>query len=155
MADDFDRLLADMRRLDGRARVGALDEVNAQKLQWAEFGTVDDEGQTREPARPTISAAFDRTQATMRRAIDRKIGAVIDGKSEAGGRRILSEVGEDFAEVVREEIDNNVPPVNAPSTLAAKRRAGQGDRTLVATGSMRDSIRVESKDDAKDWPEEE
>lgn len=148
MPDDFDRLLADMKRLDARARVGALDETNAQKLAWSEFGTV------REPPRPTITAAFDRTKATMRRAIDRKIGAVIEGKSEAGGRRILSEVGEDFAEVVREEIDNNVPPENAPSTLAAKRRKGQGDRTLVATGEMRDSIAVESKSDSGAWHDE-
>ena len=149
MPDAFDRLLADFRRLDGRARVGALDEANAEKLAYAEFGT------TTAPPRPTISAAFDRTEATMRRAIDRKIGAVIDGVSEAGGRVILSTVGEDFAEVVREEIDNNVPPENAPSTLAAKARKGQGDRTLVATGEMRGSITVESKSDSRPWQDEE
>ena len=149
MSDAFDRLLADMRRLDGRARVGALDETNAQKLAYSEFGTV------HEPPRPTISAAFDRAEATLRRAIDRRIGAVIDGASEAGGRRILSEVGEDFAELTREEIDNNTPPENAPSTLAAKARKGQGDRTLVATGAMRDGIAVESKSDSKPWQDEE
>lgn len=149
MPDAFDRLLADVRRLDGRARVGALDEANAQKLAHSEFGTVT------APPRPTISAAFDRAEATLRRAIDRKIGAVIDGTSEAGGRRILSEVGEDFAELTREEIDNNVPPENAPSTLAAKARKGQGDRTLVATGEMRGSIAVESKSDSKPWQDEE
>ena len=38
--DAFDRLLADMKRLDARARVGALDETNAQKLAYSEFGTV-------------------------------------------------------------------------------------------------------------------
>ena len=145
MPDDFDRLLADLRRLDARARVGALDETNAQKLAYSEFGTVT------EPPRPTITAAFDRTKATMRRVIDRDIGAVIDGKSEAGGRRILSEVGEDFAEVVREEIDNNTPPPLADSTVAQKRRKGQSDRTLVATGEMRESITVESKADSGRW----
>ena len=147
--DAFDRLVADMKRLEGRARVGALDERNAEVLSFSEFGTVN------EPPRPTLSAAFDQTEPAMRRAIDRKIGAVIDGKSEAGGRRILSEVGEDFAEVVREAIDSNVPPENAPSTLAAKRRKGQGDRTLVATGEMRRSITVESKSDTKAWQDEE
>lgn len=151
MPDDFDRLLADMKRLDARARVGALDETNAQKLNWMEFGTIDEEGEQRIQPRPTITAAFDRTKATMRRAIDRKIGAVIDGKSEAGGRRILSEVGEDFSEVVREEIDNNTPPPLADSTVAQKRRKGQSDRTLVATGEMRESIRVESKSDSGRW----
>lgn len=145
MPDAFDRLIADMKRLEGRARVGALDERNAEVLSFSEFGTVN------EPPRPTLSAAFDQTEAAMRRAIDRRIGAVIDGKSEAGGRRILSEVGEDFAEVVREAIDGK----NAPSTLAAKRRKGQGDRTLVATGEMRGSITVESKSDTKAWQDEE
>jgi len=155
MPDAFDRLLADVRRLDGRARVGALNETNAQKLNWAEFGTVDSEGEQRSEPRPTISAAFDRAEATLRRAIDRKIGAVIDGTSEASGRGILSAVGEDFAELTREEIDNNTPPENAPSTLAAKARKGQGDRTLVATGAMRDGIAVESKSDSKPWQDEE
>jgi hypothetical protein len=149
MPDAFDRLVADMRRLDGRARVGALDEANAQKLAFSEFGT------TTAPPRPTISAAFDRAEATLRRAIDRKIGAVIDGTSEASGRGILSAVGEDFAELTREEIDNNTPPENAPSTLAAKARKGQGDRTLVASGEMRDGIAVESKSDSKPWQDEE
>lgn len=149
MPDAFDRLIADLKRLDASARVGALDERNATVLSFSEFGTVN------EPLRPSLSAAFDTTEPAMRRAIDRKIGAVIDGKSEASGRRILSEVGEDFADVVRETIDNNVPPENAPSTLAAKVRKGQGDRTLVATGEMRGSIRVESKSDSKAWQDEE
>ncbi len=147
--DAFDRIVADVKRLNASARVGALDERNATVLSRSEFGTIN------EPPRPSISAAFDSTEPAMRRAIDRKVGAVIDGKSEASGRRILSEVGEDFAEVVRETIDSNVPPENAPSTLAAKARKGQGDRTLVATGEMRGSITVESKSDTKAWQDEE
>ena len=154
MPDNFDRLVADVRRLEARARVGALDEINAQKLHWTEFGTKHGDEQHSEP-RPTMSAAFDRNERAMQRAVDRRIAAVLDGTSEASGRRILSEVGEDFAEAVREEIGNNVPPVLADSTLAARERKGQGDRTLMATGDMQKSIRVESKGDAKPWPDDD
>ena len=149
MSDAFDRLVADLRRLNGSAQIGALDETNATKLSYSEFGTP-----TEQP-RPTLSAAFDANKAAIQRAIDRRVGVVLDGKSETGGRRIMAEVGETYRELVVEAIDGDTPPANAPSTLAAKRRKGQGDRTLVATGVMRDSIRVESKDDAKAWPDEE
>lgn len=149
MPDAFDRLVADLARLNGSARVGALDEKTAQKLAYSEFGT------TTEPARPTLSATFDANEAALRRAVDRRIKDVLDGKSESGGRRIMAEVAEALQEMVVEAIDGNVPPPNAPSTLAAKRRKGQGDRTLVATGAMRDNMRVESKNDVKPWDDGE
>lgn len=149
MPDAFDRLVADMRRLSGSAQVGALDETNAQHLAYSEFGTVN------EPPRPTLSAAFDANKGALQRAIDRRVKDVIDGRSEASGEQIMAAVGEDLRELVVEAIDNNTPPENAPSTLAAKRRKGQGDRTLVATGAMRDGIKVETKNDARDWPDEE
>lgn len=150
MPDAFDRLVADLARLNGTARVGALDEENATKLSYSEFGT------TTEPPRPTLSATFDQSEAAMRRAIDKRIGAVLDGKSSASGRVILSEVAEEEAELVREAIDGNTPPPLADSTLAARRRRGNdSDRSLVDTGRMLGSIRVESKNDTKPWDDGE
>ena len=150
MPDAFDRLIADVRRLEARARVGALDEKNAEKLRRNEFGTPNGV-----PPRPTLTAAFDRSERALQRAVDRRVAAVLDGKSEAGGRRILSEVGEDLAELVRDEIGSDVQPPLAESTKQSRRRRGKDERTLVDSDEMRKSIRVESKADTGEWDDAE
>lgn len=146
--DDFDRLVARLTRLPAAARVGALDEVNAQKLAYSEFGTV------REPPRPALSAATDQNAAALHRAVARRVGDVIDGRS-ATGESILSAVAADLAEEVRNTIDSNVQPPLAPSTLAARRRRGNAsNRTLVDTGEMLRAITYEAKQGAGDWADE-
>lgn len=147
--DDLDRLIARMERLDARARVGALDEVNATKLSYSEFGTVN------EPPRPTLSAATDRNANAIYRAVDRRVAAVVAGKSTQSGQDILADVAEDLAEEARNEVDGNVPPPLAASTVAARRRRGNtSERTLVDTGEMRESIKAEAKRGAGEWPDE-
>lgn len=139
MKDALDRLILDLGRASGSAVVGALDEENAQKLAWSEFGTLT------APPRPTLSVTTDRLQRPIERAIDKRLRAVLDGKDHhSTGQEILADVGRDLAEEVQNAIDGNTPPPLAASTLAARRRAGQGDRTLVATDEMRKSITVKA-----------
>ena len=139
-----------MSGLTATARVGALDEVNAQKLAYSEFGT------RTQPVRPTLSAATDRSAAAIFRATQRGVQAVMDGKAGLDGEDILQRVGDDLAEDVQQEINSNVPPPLAPSTLAARRRRGNAsDRTLVDTGEMMKSIRCEAKSGDDGWPEDE
>lgn len=139
-----------MSGLTATARVGALDEVNAQKLAYSEFGT------RTQPVRPTLSAATDRSAAAIFRATQRGVQAVMDGKAGLDGEDILQRVGDDLAEEVRREIDNDVPPPLADSTLAARRRRGNAsERTLVDTGEMMRSIKCEAVDGADPWPEED
>lgn len=147
--DDLDRLIARMGRLDARARVGALDEENAQKLAYSEFGTVN------EQPRPTLSAATDRLTNAVHRAVDRRINDVVQGKSSQTGQDILVDVAGDLAEEVRNEVDGNVPPALAPSTLANRRRRGvSSERTLVDTRDMLRSIKAEVKRGVGEWPDE-
>lgn len=147
MTDPLDRLIRDLARLDASARVGALDSENASKLHWAEFGT-----RTGEPPRPTVSVATDRARTSIERAIARKVGEVFDGKSKATGREVLEKVGADLAEQIQEQIDSDTPKPLTKSTLAARRRAGiTGTRTLVATGEMMGSIKVETSSDPDRW----
>lgn len=146
MTDPLDRLIRDLARLDASARVGALDEKNASHLHWAEFGT-----RTGEPPRPTVSVATDKARASIERAVAKRVGDVFDGKSSATGRDVLQKVGDDLAELIQEQIDSNTQPALAKSTLAARRRAGQGDRTLVASGEMMKSIKVETSSDPDRW----
>jgi len=148
--DGLDELLRDFKRLDARARTGALDEVNATKLAYQEFGT------EHAPARPTLSATTDRAEGDVNAAIKRRVKDIIDGKRSIDGRTLLAEVGGMLAEQVREAIDNNTPPPLADSTLAARRsRGNDSTRTLVDTGAMRASITTEAKGDAGDWPDGE
>lgn len=148
--DDLDRLIRRLSALPASARVGALDEENARKLSYSEFGT------PTEPIRPTLSAATDRNANAVQRAVQKRVQAVMDGTSRADGEIILQAVGDDLAEEVRNEIDNNVPPPLADSTLAARRRRGNAsDRTLVDTDEMRKSIRAEAKDGERGWDDDE
>ena len=149
MPDALDHLIRDMSRLSGRARVGALDEANAQKLAWQEFGT------DKAPARPTLSATTDRSESDINAAIKRRVLGVIDSKRTITGETLLREVGGMLAEQVVEAIDNNTPPPLAASTLAARRsRGNDSTRTLVDTGAMRASITVEAKAGDGEWPED-
>lgn len=142
MPDLLDKILADLRRLNGSAVVGALDGVNATKMAWQEFGT------NRAPARPTLSTTTDAATSSVFRSIQRQVGEVLDGQGRGvTGREIVAGLARDLAEEVQNAIDNNTPPPLAPSTAAARRRAGKDTRTLVDTGDMLRSIGVETSDD--------
>ena len=149
MPDALDQLIRDLSRLDARARVGSLDEENATKLAYSEFGTAT------APPRPTLSAAIDRAEGDIARAIDRRVAQVIAGQRTMTGKTLLGEVAGMLQEQVVEAIDGNIPPELAPSTLAARRRRGnESTRTLVDTGDMKASITTEAKDGASDWPDD-
>jgi hypothetical protein len=149
MPDGLDQLIRDLSRLDARARTGSLDEENATKLAYQEFGT------ERAPPRPTLSAATDRAEGDIARAIDRRVAQVIAGQRTMTGKTLLGEVAGMLQEQVVEAIDGNIPPELAPSTLAARRRRGnESTRTLVDTGDMKASITTEAKDGASDWPDD-
>lgn len=149
MPDALDRILADLKRLDGSAVVGALDPENATKMALAEFGTVT------EPTRRTLTPTTDRLTPAIFRKVTREVGDVLDGKGRGvTGREIVGDVARDLAEEVQAAIDGNTPPALAPSTLAARRRRGQGDRSLVASGEMLRSIGVETSDDPRHFERE-
>lgn len=140
--DVLARLIRDLSRLRGSAAVGAVDEETARKLNFSEFGTP-----TAEP-RPTISVATDAHRAAIFRAIERQVGAVMDGRGRGTtGQEIVADVGRDLAEVVREKVDSNVPPDLADSTKARRLRLGRDTRTLVDSGDMMRSIGVETSAD--------
>jgi hypothetical protein len=111
-------------------------------LSWSETGTP-----TSDP-RPTLSVTTDRLRPAIDRAIKADVQAVLDGRGRGvTGQEVLADVGRDLAEEVQNVIDGNQQPPLAPSTLRQRRRRGQGDRTLVATGEMLRSIKVETSAD--------
>jgi hypothetical protein len=144
MPDALDRILADLKRLDGSAVAGALDEENATKMAFAEFGTVD------APKRRTLTPTTDRLTPAIFRKITREVGDVLDGKGRGvTGREIVADVARDLAEEVQAAIDGNTPPPLAASTATSRMRRGKDTRTLVDSGDMLRSIGVESSDDPR------
>jgi len=138
----WDQVLRGVGGLSASAVVGALDEENAQKLWWSEMGTP-----TADP-RPTLSVTTDRLRPAIDRAIRTDVQAVLDGRGRGvTGQEMLADVGRDLAEEVQNAIDGNTQPPLAASTLRQRRRRGQGDRTLVATGEMLRSIKVKTSAD--------
>ncbi len=135
--DKLDRLIGRLRHASATADVGIVDDQeNAQHLFWAEFGTIT------EPPRPTLSRAYDQHDRALMRAIDRQVGDLIDGDITSG-EAVLRKPAEDLAEAARENIDGNMQPPLAKSTLAARRRRGNtSEWTLVDTGKMRDAVRA-------------
>jgi len=155
--DALDQLIRDLSRLDARARTGSLDEENATKLALQEFGSTVEPLKERDGAvlRPSLSAATDRAEGDINRAIDRRVAQVIHGQRTMTGKTLLGEVAGMLQEQVVEAINGNTPPELAPSTLAARRRRGnESTRTLVDTGDMMASITTEAKDGASDWPDD-
>ena len=145
----WDQVLRGVGGLSASAVVGALDEENAQKLSWAETGTLT------APPRPTLTVTTDRLRPAINRAIQADVQAVLAGKGRGvTGQEVLADVGRDLAEEVQHAIDGNTQPPLAASTLRQRRRRGQGDRTLVATGEMLRSIKVETSADPNGMKDE-
>ena len=88
-------------------------------------------------------------RAWMRTTIDENQGALEEfrkgliEKVQAGNltvRQALEKIGMRIQVLLQNKIGSNMEPENAPSTLKAKARAGQGSRTLIATGLMQRSV---------------
>lgn len=141
--DALDKLLKDLKKLDGEARVGVFDPENAEKMAFAEFGT------RTAPPRPVLSATFDRNEKSMERAIDNQIRTVLDGKSKTGDQ-ILGKVGKDLQELVVEQIQGSFGKALKPSTIKGRKSRGNMDtrplidRSLLGPGetALVDAIEV-------------
>lgn len=144
--DELDRMIRRLSKLTASVEVGAFDEKNAQKLSYAEFGT------RTAPPRPVLSATYDAAEGALDRAIDKGIGQVLDGQDITGGQ-IMQGVGEDLAELVKEQIHGSFGKSLAPSTLKARRRRGNPDSTTLIDRSslkpgdqaMVDSIQAQAQ----------
>lgn len=143
MRDALDKLIVDLARLDGAAEVGALDSETARKLSYAEFGT-----RKGVPPRPVLTTTTDRLEKAMNRAIDRRVGEVLDGRGRGlTGEELVGDVGRDLAEEVRNEIDGDTGDELAASTKRSRRRRGKDTRTLVDSGDMMRGIKVRTSAD--------
>ena len=136
------RLAAD----DVHVRVGVLDDgragsderdgiTNGELAVMMEFGT------RNAPARSWIGRTFDQKRAEVQADMQRLLGHLVDGKITID--KALNVLGAKYSAEVKNTVTQGeqIPPPNAPSTLArkmAKTRAGAANaaRTLSDTGRM-------------------
>lgn len=95
---------------------------------WAEYGTVN------QPARPWMSTTIDTKRDSLLEDNKRLFGLVIDGKLTP--EQALKRLGFRIEEEMKRTLQSDVPPPNAPSTLARK----SGTKTLIDSRLLLRSI---------------
>ena len=121
---------------DGRAGSENRDGITTGQLAVAmEFGTATI------PARSWIGRTFDQKRAEVQVDMQRLLGHLVDGKITID--KALNVLGAKYSAELKNTVTQGeqIPPPNAPSTLArkmAKTRAGAANvvRTLIDTGRM-------------------
>lgn len=99
---------------------------------WTEFGT------KHMPERSWLRSAVDENMGQIDRWREEILEQIWEEKiTVAQG---LEMIGYRMQALIQNKIKSNVPPPNAPSTLAEKRRDGVGDSTLIHTGLLMRSV---------------
>ena len=125
-------------------KIGVLDDgkgsEDRQGVTNAELAAIHELG-AGVPKRGWISSTFDRVRGAVETNAKILVGHVLDGKLDL--EKALGILGAKFASDVKETVvgGEQIPPPNAPSTLARKlsktREGSTGEpRTLVDTGRM-------------------
>ena len=137
------RLTAD----DVHVRVGVLDdgragsEVRGEGITTGQLAVAMEFGTDTIPARSWVGLTFDRARAEVQSDMQRLLWSVVEGKITVD--KALNVLGAKYSAEVKNTVTQGeqIPPPNAPSTLArkmAKTRAGAANaaRTLIDTGRM-------------------
>lgn len=102
--------------------------------QIAEYAAYNEFGTENIPERSFMRSAFDENLSSIKQDMDARYGQVTRG--EINVKDALGLVGLRHQDQIKNKIDTNIPPPNAPATIAAK----GSSRTLIDTGAMKNSI---------------
>lgn len=133
--DEYGELLKRMKGLKVYVTVGFQDTAEYPDGTAVVFVAICNEyGTENIPARHFFGPAIDENQALIDRWQDELIDQYLDGKVSLRG--MLEELGKRVVKLVQDKIRSNVPPPNAPSTVAKK----GSDQTLIDTETMLKSV---------------
>jgi hypothetical protein len=120
------------------ARTGASSEPGGRTVlevaTWQEFGTVDQNGQTRIPARSFIRQWFDENRDEGMKRLTELLRRVAAGKLSA--QQAYDQFGLWAVGSVQQRIAQNIPPPLAESTVKRK----GSSVALIDTGQLRSSV---------------
>ncbi len=101
------------------------------------------------PSRPAMRLAFDKNIGAIKKMMESEKSKIYAGASTT--RRSLNLIGQWYVGKVKDSINSNIPPGNAPSTAREKIRRSHvamgkvqiaaNVKTLIDTGQYRNSIR--------------
>lgn len=98
------------------------------------------------PARPFMDPGIKSVSAKIEQKLLSAGQAVLEGDSNKAAQR-LEETGLIAQNGLRAMVNSNIQPPLKPATLAARRRRGRtGERTLIDTAQMRNSLTYVVKD---------
>ena len=121
---------------------GGKEEVSVVEVAlWNEFGT------KYMPERSFIRSTVDENQGLINAWRQEAIGKITEGKWTV--EKALEAIGFRLKLLIETKIKSNVPPPNAPSTLAIKKRDGAGSATLMHTKLLSRSITYQVHMDEK------
>lgn len=103
-----------------------------QVALWNEFGT------ERIPERSFLRSVLYGNESLINSWRQKEIKEIMEKKTTP--EKALSSIGFRIRELVKNKIGSDVPPPNAPSTLARKKRLGVAPRTLIESGLLQRSI---------------
>ena len=138
----YKKFIKQMDKVKGAyVKVGVLDgeypdgQTIAQVALWNEFGT------ETAPERSFLRSTLTEKAADLDKWREFFLRKVVAG--EMTPHDALSGIGFRLREAFKTKIRSNVPPANAPRTVAAKARDGVAPNTLMHTGRLLDSIEFE------------
>jgi len=101
---------------------------------WNEFGN------RRIPERSFLRSATDEETPNLKTMGDKLYDQVLEGRLTV--EKGLHVIGQYLESKIKAKIRSNIPPPNAPATIAQKTVGGKvGNRTLIDTGQLIQSIR--------------
>lgn len=126
---------------------GAEDRKDAKDPSMAEVAFFNEFGTEHIPERSFLRSTVDENSRKYTELYRKLMGSVYDGKTTI--KKAMGVLGEKARADVRAKIRSNVPPPNAPATIARKKST----KTLVDTGQLRQSITYEVRDGKPDGSE--
>lgn len=147
--DDVSKVLASIQELASKQVLVGIPASKAERKEGdeepvnnAQLGYIHEYGSPKAniPARPFLNPGIARAQESINSHLKKAAKAAMDGNSEKvdvelNATGLIAQAG------ARNEINNGVFEVLAPATLAARRRRGRtGDKPLIDTGQLRNSI---------------
>jgi hypothetical protein len=138
-------LLHNLKKLQGvKIRWGVHGERLSKIAFWNEFGATVKNGFGKGikiviPERAAHRGCFrsKETQSALSKAAAVAIDKVMDGGDVAAAANVIGEIG---LGKLRQSYASNIPPANAPSTIAKK---GAGKNTLYDTGDLQSNLAYE------------
>lgn len=120
-------------KIAGKEKYGSISDI-AKVAVWQEFGTEDEFGVERIPARPFMSTSFDESVPELNSRINNLYNKIIEGKLHT--QRGLAILGEFMTTQIKKKIQSIMFPPNAPSTIRAKRSS----KPLIDSAQMINTV---------------